>query len=116
MTVPGMLDNRAAVASSLVLVQSAMSPAPTSVTVTVCPKTGAAISPAVTHEKATNAAYLAKRLCLSAVPNTFKDAITLSPYTAHGLGFVARHYLLTLVNCLMSLDEYPFPTLPTECS
>src|SRR5215212_8028418 len=114
MTVPGMLDNRAAVASSLVLVQSAMSPAPTSVT--VCPKTGAAISTAVTHENATNTAYLAVRLCLSTVLNTFKDAISLPSYPAHGSGFVARYYLLTLSTSLMLLDENPFPTLPTGCS
>src|SRR5215203_3747610 len=29
----------------------------------------------------------------------FEGAITLSPYSAHGLGFVARHYLLTLATC-----------------
>ena len=47
-----------AVASSLLRVQLAMSPAPTSVTVTVCPKIGTAISSAAAHASSTLARYL----------------------------------------------------------
>jgi hypothetical protein len=47
------LDNRTAVASSLVLEQSAMSPAPTNVTVVVCPTLGAALSAAVVPASST---------------------------------------------------------------
>ena len=46
-------------ASSLLWVQLAMSPAPTSVTVTVCPKIGTAISTAAAHASRTLAKYLA---------------------------------------------------------
>src|SRR5215203_1522846 len=96
MMVPGMFDNRAAVASSLGRVQFAMSPAPTSVTVAVCPKTGMAISTAVTHESATNTAYLAGRLHVSTVLNWFKIAISLahSPYD----DCILHHYLLLLAS------------------
>src|SRR5215211_1026882 len=51
-----------AVASSLLWVQLAVSPAPTSVTVTVCPKIGTAISTAAAHASSTLDRYLVTRL------------------------------------------------------
>jgi len=47
------------VASSLLWVQFAVSPAPTSVTVTVCPKIGTAISTAAAHASSTLDRYIA---------------------------------------------------------
>src|ERR671910_1463218 len=89
-----------AVASSLLWVQLAMSPAPTSATVTVCAKTGTATTTAAAHASTTHAAYLAASLRMSTVLNPFKGVISLPPYPAHGSGFVARYYLLTLATCL----------------
>src|ERR671913_703500 len=94
------LPSSCAVSSSLLWVQLAMSPAPTSVTVVVCPKTGTATSTAAAHASTTHAAYLAARLRMSTVLNPFKVVISLPPYPAHGSGFVARYYLLTLATCL----------------
>src|SRR5215211_1960472 len=94
-----------------------MSPAPTSVTGVVCPKTGTATTTAATHASATHAAYLAAWLRMSTALNIvlsmFKGAISLSPYPAHGFRFCCA-LLPTDASYLMSLDECPFPTLLTE--
>src|ERR671920_1461462 len=93
------LPSSCAVASSLLWVQLAISPAPTRVTGVVCPKTGTATTTAATHANTTHAAYLAAWLRISTVLNTvlsmFKGAISPSPYPAHGAGIVASYYLLT---------------------
>src|SRR5829696_4287950 len=69
-----------AVASSLLRVQLAMSPAPTSATVTVCPKTGTATTTAAAHASTTHAAYLAASLRTSTALNPLlsmsEDAIS----------------------------------------
>src|SRR5918993_4940677 len=96
------LPSSLAVASSLLWVQLAMSPAPTSVT-GVCPKTGTATTTAATHASPTHAAYLAAWLRFSTALNTvlsiFKGAISPSPYPAYGSGIVASYYLLMLATC-----------------
>src|SRR5215208_967757 len=72
-----------------------MSPAPTSVTGVVCPKTGTATTTATAHASTTHAAYLAAWLCISPTLNIvlsmFKGAISPSPYPAHGSGLVASY-------------------------
>src|SRR5215207_9188994 len=92
-----------AVASSLLRVQLAMSPAPTSATVTVCPKTGTATTTAAAHASTTHAAYLAASLRTSTALNPLlsmsEDAISPSPCPAHGSGLVASNYGQKLVTC-----------------
>src|SRR5215204_5429524 len=92
-----------AVASSPVLVQLAMSPAPTSVTGVVAPRTGIATTTAATHASTTHAAYLAAWLRISAALNpvlsTFEGAIFPSPYPAHGLSLVGNYYVRMLTTC-----------------
>src|SRR5215213_3983866 len=95
MTVPGMLDNRAAVASSLVLVQLAMSPAPTSVAVAVWPKIGTAKSTAAAHASSTLARYLATRPRTTDVVNilevdNFPSLVILEQGYMSGPSFYSR--------------------------
>src|SRR5215212_858962 len=63
------LPSSCAVPSSSEKLQSAMSPAPTSVTGVVCPKTGTATTTAATHASTTHAAYLAAWLRMSTLLN-----------------------------------------------
>src|SRR5215207_7906651 len=110
-----MLPSSWAVCSSKPLSHTAMSPAPTSVTVTVRPKIGTAISTAATHASITHAAYLTARLRMSVVLNGSKGAISLAHTPYYGLCPLSLldisdlwRYLLAVV----SLDAFPFPTLP----
>src|SRR5918994_4505155 len=97
------LPSSFAVASSLLRVQLAMSPAPTSVTVTVCPKTGTATTTAAAHASTTHDAYLAASLRMSTALNFLlsmsEDAISPSPYPAHGSSHVASYYVKKLATC-----------------
>src|SRR5215212_9498885 len=103
------LPSSCAVPSSFVLLQSAMSPAPTSVTGVVCPKTGTATTTAAAHASTTHAAYLAAWLPISTVLNTvlnrFKGTISTSPYPAHGSGFVACYDLPMLASSALQPED-----------
>src|ERR687898_400859 len=113
------LPSSLAVFSSLLWVQLAMSPAPTSVAVVavVCPKIGTATTTAATHARTTHAAYRAAWLRISTtliiVLSMFKGAISLSPSPAHGFRLCCE-LELSDASYSMLLDECPFPTLLNE--
>src|SRR5215208_7931552 len=90
-----------------------MSPAPTSVTGVVCPKTGTPTNKAAAHASTTHASYLAAWLrmsrALNPVLSLFKGAIFLSPYPAHGSGLVASYlsWIVTTPLRLTRSEQHP---------
>src|SRR5215213_3636605 len=86
-----------------------MSPAPTSVTGVVCPKTGIATATAAAHANTTHAAYLAAWLRISTFLNTvlssFKGTISTSLYPAHGSGLVESYDLPMLASSALQPED-----------